>query len=163
MILPPPRSTRTDTLFPYTTLFRSQLGDTQISGRQPRARHAVGGRGALAHGVEVDHLRQAQAARDGVGQVLCVPLPGEGEICGGRHGHSPLMRTCSALPNWSVPETTMRSPSSRPDTISTLLKLLAPAWIGRRVALPPSTTQAKLPPSCSRNGPRSTISTFLRV
>src|SRR3546814_2271036 len=84
------------------------------------------GRGALAHGVEVDHLRQAQAARDGVGQVLCVPLPGEGEICGGRHGYSPLMRTCSALPNWSVPETTMRSPSSRPDTISTLLKLLAP-------------------------------------
>src|SRR3546814_16480698 len=27
MILRPPRSTRTDTLFPYTTLFRSQLGD----------------------------------------------------------------------------------------------------------------------------------------
>src|SRR3546814_9448391 len=25
MILPPPRSTRTDTLFPYTTLFRSPL------------------------------------------------------------------------------------------------------------------------------------------
>src|SRR3546814_6429478 len=27
MIRPPPRSTRTDTLFPYTTLFRSQHGD----------------------------------------------------------------------------------------------------------------------------------------
>src|SRR3546814_3444708 len=27
MILRPPRSTRTDTLFPYTTLFRSQRGD----------------------------------------------------------------------------------------------------------------------------------------
>src|SRR3546814_12744724 len=26
MILRPPRSTRTDTLFPYTTLFRSQIG-----------------------------------------------------------------------------------------------------------------------------------------
>src|SRR3546814_1685415 len=26
MILPPPRSTRTDTLFPYTTLFRSHAG-----------------------------------------------------------------------------------------------------------------------------------------
>src|SRR3546814_20900902 len=26
MILQPPRSTRTDTLFPYTTLFRSKLG-----------------------------------------------------------------------------------------------------------------------------------------
>src|SRR3546814_13516169 len=28
MIRRPPRSTRTDTLFPYTTLFRSALGDT---------------------------------------------------------------------------------------------------------------------------------------
>src|SRR3546814_2795430 len=28
MIRPPPRSTRTDTLFPYTTLFRSQLYST---------------------------------------------------------------------------------------------------------------------------------------
>src|SRR3546814_18751872 len=27
MIRPPPRSTRTDTLFPYTTLFRSQVDD----------------------------------------------------------------------------------------------------------------------------------------
>src|SRR3546814_1574519 len=29
MIRRPPRSTRTDTLFPYTTLFRSHLGDQQ--------------------------------------------------------------------------------------------------------------------------------------
>src|SRR3546814_19851450 len=28
MIRRPPRSTRTDTLFPYTTLFRSQLGES---------------------------------------------------------------------------------------------------------------------------------------
>src|SRR3546814_6230764 len=28
MILRPPRATRTDTLFPYTTLFRSLLGDS---------------------------------------------------------------------------------------------------------------------------------------
>src|SRR3546814_15178301 len=46
--------------------------------------------GALAPGVEVDHLRQAQAARDGVGQVQCGPLPGAGAIWGGRHGYSPL-------------------------------------------------------------------------
>src|SRR3546814_13236791 len=31
MIRPPPRSTRTDTLFPYTTLFRSDLQDRQAS------------------------------------------------------------------------------------------------------------------------------------
>src|SRR3546814_3854698 len=31
MIRRPPRSTRTDTLFPYTTLVRSQLADTNAS------------------------------------------------------------------------------------------------------------------------------------
>src|SRR3546814_14496220 len=30
MILRPPRSTRTDTLFPYTTLFRSGLSEAEI-------------------------------------------------------------------------------------------------------------------------------------
>src|SRR3546814_15652020 len=30
MIRRPPRSTRTDTLFPYTTLFRSQLGQGRV-------------------------------------------------------------------------------------------------------------------------------------
>src|SRR3546814_8101726 len=30
MIRRPPRSTRTDTLFPYTTLFRSYLGDVSV-------------------------------------------------------------------------------------------------------------------------------------
>src|SRR3546814_4018212 len=30
MILPPPRSTRTDTLFPYTTLFRSDLSTEEL-------------------------------------------------------------------------------------------------------------------------------------
>src|SRR3546814_19255165 len=32
MIRRPPRSTRTDTLFPYTTLFRSQTGDIDLPG-----------------------------------------------------------------------------------------------------------------------------------
>src|SRR3546814_1580804 len=52
MIRRPPRSTRTDTLFPYTTLFRSQaelrqhppgiglvaIGEDQLAPRQPRHR-----------------------------------------------------------------------------------------------------------------------------
>src|SRR3546814_8119007 len=49
MIRRPPRSTRTDTLFPYTTLFRSLVGDVLIEGRPVRncwpgfelARHRV--------------------------------------------------------------------------------------------------------------------------
>src|SRR3546814_5964934 len=48
MIRRPPRSTRTDTLFPYTTLFRSRLGahialeqhEQEIAGRRHDA-HAV--------------------------------------------------------------------------------------------------------------------------
>src|SRR3546814_2463570 len=48
MYRPPPRSTRTDTLFPYTTLFRSQL----------HARLAL--RDAVAHsGHAAGHLRHA--------------------------------------------------------------------------------------------------------
>src|SRR3546814_4881234 len=38
----PPRSTRTDTLFPYTTLFRSEIDAHAVAGlddRQARARH----------------------------------------------------------------------------------------------------------------------------
>src|SRR3546814_2272011 len=49
MIRRPPRSTRTDTLFPYTTLFRSVL-DADALGR------AGGARG-------VDHVRQVVRAR----------------------------------------------------------------------------------------------------
>src|SRR3546814_4076809 len=42
MIRRPPRSTRTDTLFPYTTLFRSRIGDPLIG-----VLHIIGGQ--LAH------------------------------------------------------------------------------------------------------------------
>src|SRR3546814_19983596 len=49
MIRRPPRSTRTDTLFPYTTLFRSHLGDIDCL---PAQYEEVAGRhtGVLAKG-----------------------------------------------------------------------------------------------------------------
>src|SRR3546814_1983643 len=60
MIRRPPRSTRTDTLFPYTTLFRSHPGQRQagLLQRAPSRRHpaAIGG--------AVDGLRIAQVAED---------------------------------------------------------------------------------------------------
>src|SRR3546814_10282197 len=46
MIRRPPRSTRTDTLFPYTTLFRSAGGDAAGPGKQ----HLFPGRPAHHHG-----------------------------------------------------------------------------------------------------------------
>src|SRR3546814_1248368 len=67
MIRRPPRSTRTDTLFPYTTLFRS-IG-------KERAEHPrVGGRSALDH-------RDGQARRNTVGDQLV------GDGGGGREAH----------------------------------------------------------------------------
>src|SRR3546814_10812621 len=55
MIRRPPRSTRTDTLFPYTTLFRS--------GRGPRARGARISQGFPAQ--PVDRPRPGEAQRHG--------------------------------------------------------------------------------------------------
>src|SRR3546814_16270378 len=79
MIRRPPRSTRTDTLFPYTTLFRSRTGSAQIDQRS---------------GPGHDLSRQAQICRDGPAviamtsaapatapsariELLTAPLPGK--------------------------------------------------------------------------------------
>src|SRR3546814_2853416 len=54
MIRRPPRSTRTDTLFPYTTLFRS-------AGNQRGSRHGPAGRGV--HGISREIDRRGQGRR----------------------------------------------------------------------------------------------------
>src|SRR3546814_16836511 len=51
MIRLPPRSTRTDTLFPYTTLFRSHLGDEVRDLREPLGPLQLAHRAAHAGGV----------------------------------------------------------------------------------------------------------------
>src|SRR3546814_1680581 len=43
MIRRPPRSTRTDTLFPYTTLFRSVMRKRRIEATSQGVAHATGG------------------------------------------------------------------------------------------------------------------------
>src|SRR3546814_16308473 len=72
MIRRPPRSTRTDTLFPYTTLFRSQTRADRAPGRGDQ--RAEEKRGAMANRVHAQFLACAQAqghelverGRDGV-------------------------------------------------------------------------------------------------
>src|SRR3546814_3551324 len=59
MIRRPPRSTRTDTLFPYTTLFRSHR-DRRREGRRHLCRHP---RPARHRPVDVLHGRQQRALR----------------------------------------------------------------------------------------------------
>src|SRR3546814_9734806 len=72
MIRRPPRSTRTDTLFPYTTLFRSRRKAGRLGSRQRRrlsAQRKLDGKDAAlpAHRLQQDLMPQdvGQAADDG--------------------------------------------------------------------------------------------------
>src|SRR3546814_3508938 len=59
MIRPPPRTTRTDTLFPYTTLFRSTLAGLmaeKLSGRPLEA-----GQGVTLKGRSEEHTSELQS------------------------------------------------------------------------------------------------------
>src|SRR3546814_13034535 len=117
MVRRPPRSTRTDTLFPYTTLFRSQAGGGEFLQvkRQGRAgqRQRLGdlaGHAPLGAGFD-------QQAKDG--QPRGLPQGGQ---CGGcvlefhfsrileliRTQHPPVQLTPSAIsprPPWTSPPT----------------------------------------------------------
>src|SRR3546814_15941496 len=99
MIRRPPRSTRTDTLFPYTTLFRSEVragrpfratpvppgeqrtGRAQVRGRQGRRAGAdtVRGRGPGAARGRKGRIRPFRPARTGLGN-------GRGYCVGGWRG-----------------------------------------------------------------------------
>src|SRR3546814_2689999 len=71
MIRRPPRSTRTDTLFPYTTLFRSRVRSdgtaSQIAGPFARRARRQGARGLSdLPPQEVNHLRRIPLRRTDV-------------------------------------------------------------------------------------------------
>src|SRR3546814_5144918 len=100
MIRRPPRSTRTDTLFPYTTLFRSRLAAADrgaVGVADARVGIAAGG---LAGECEVDRAVRVQRPRvpavefaqvgghqRGVGQAGCRIVLGEpGDRAGLGHG-----------------------------------------------------------------------------
>src|SRR3546814_9507189 len=79
MIRRPPRSTRTDTLFPYTTLFRSSRDRRLIGLRaHPRRHHRL-----LHRAVAADRAGD-QAARLLVGEALAAREPGLEPVIAGR-------------------------------------------------------------------------------
>src|SRR3546814_15132136 len=64
MIRRPPRSTRTDTLFPYTTLFRSrcdQRASQSKLGVRPKGEHVRGGKKLLDCVIKTTHAYQLPA------------------------------------------------------------------------------------------------------
>src|SRR3546814_3221016 len=75
MIRRPPRSTRTDTLFPYTTLFRSLLADLSPAVPDRLAdRRPVGGRGRLWRrpGRSEEHTSELQSLMRSSYAVFCL-------------------------------------------------------------------------------------------
>src|SRR3546814_13072030 len=80
MIRRPPRSTRTDTLFPYTTLFRSQVARCHRTTRRPPAD---------TDGIQLSarcnkEARTAEAAKTGSrvrDRCLCRGLDGRVRLC----------------------------------------------------------------------------------
>src|SRR3546814_20246712 len=63
MIRLPPRSTRTDTLFPYTTLFRSLHRPRRpLCRSRPRGASCAKGRGGVQHLFAVGYLSRAAPA-----------------------------------------------------------------------------------------------------
>src|SRR3546814_12452817 len=72
MIPRPPRSTRTDTLFPYTTLFRSLATERRVVDRQD-AGAAAGQTVAGLHAVEVEAAALVAARGRQVGHDAVVP------------------------------------------------------------------------------------------
>src|SRR3546814_18855487 len=72
MIRRPPRSTRTDTLFPYTTLFRSVLArpeylrQSAFVYRAERLKHIFAGLGRIIHVEVMDQGRRHMVGNHGV-------------------------------------------------------------------------------------------------
>src|SRR3546814_20940854 len=73
MILRPPRSTRTDTLFPYTTLFRAPAGDEEKRSGDEAVRHHLdqrAGQGKLTPRVAAEQRAGGGNAEHGVAHVV---------------------------------------------------------------------------------------------
>src|SRR3546814_13006167 len=95
MIRRPPRSTRTDTLFPYTTLFRSQCGDHANTGMCPDvAPQPEAGQDSLAEQDTTDSCIQQrlidETSRRGLSQNVDL-MAGFDQGIG--HGQYPLTHT----------------------------------------------------------------------
>src|SRR3546814_17694994 len=96
MIRRPPRSTRTDTLFPYTTLFRSQPADQEGQGdegdrddqHERRDRIDLWGDADADHAEDIDRQRGSAGAGHEVGNDEVVERDDEGQHGAGQNGRA---------------------------------------------------------------------------
>src|SRR3546814_7005909 len=119
MIRRPPRSTRTDTLFPYTTLFLS-VWPNQCAGRGVICTHCQGGKKSAGcparirtsiDGVRVRSLtfrRRGINGRVEAGQIILAVLP----VNGGRAGYRYRAGKCRSEEHTSELQSLMRISSA---------------------------------------------------
>src|SRR3546814_13499400 len=98
MIRRPPRSTRTDTLFPYTTLFRSEATAVQASGRISPADSGLWNDAQVEAWAPIPHfIREAgslagmQLAHAGRKASHAAPCAGGGALSGAPGGWWPIL------------------------------------------------------------------------
>src|SRR3546814_2605252 len=145
MIRRPPRSTRTDTLFPYTTLFRSR--DHRPRGRGVRRRHGVDARRHL-RGVPGPRARAGRVPRRPAGRRNVLRRVGRGGHDERHHGLHRRVRDLhgGALQLSDVPSTrstravTARAAASVAALAAVAGLVGAAAFVAARDDSPPPTT-----------------------
>src|SRR3546814_18967396 len=110
MIRRPPRSTRTDTLFPYTTLFRSAYGDPWIIEEQGSAGIEAAAQ-MQARGIDGPDKVIACCGGGGLSAGLALAFPDAEIVAGAPPRREELPRTLAAGENISV--WVLDSPSAR--------------------------------------------------
>src|SRR3546814_9078899 len=122
MIRRPQRSTRTDTLFPYTTLFLSRGVAAEMPAFGAQSERAIGARGEefLEHmgeqGSEGGAVGRRQAREHGIGDALGCPSQHGVSRFGQRQAHeAPLLRVAVAPPQSLALQRPDRSEAHRYD------------------------------------------------
>src|SRR3546814_16211807 len=101
MLRRPPRSTRTDTLFPYTTLFRSAYRAIDEHGGGWQHRQYDGCTGGMDRRLPALAVRRARRPRSS-SDAGVVPAD-VGRICHGRMAGTAWPLPSGHLPHWSCP------------------------------------------------------------
>src|SRR3546814_4595659 len=101
MIRRPPRSTRTDTLFPYTTLFRSACASGRPRARHPRSfrRYLRHRRGWLRAQARRDDLRKICRSEEHTSELQSLMRISYAVFCLKKKKKKPLMTHSKESPN----------------------------------------------------------------
>src|SRR6056297_1242528 len=137
MIRRPPRSTRTDTLFPYTTLFRSPRNETFAANE---GRHVVKANTAQGHDAwrSEEHTSELQSLRRISYAVCCLKKKNRSHLS--RLSHIPAVSPRRDRRRLGATRYRNTSRSSRPDPHSFFLMIRRPPRSTRTDTLFPYTT-----------------------